>query len=106
MKKSISFILVVILLFTITASVFAEKCQYKNPKTGKKCLKELYWDTQVTDNLNGSHYVYDNYGNRYTCTYTYLKCTNVYKCNKDHHAKAYTSYTSHENHSSPYCTER
>lgn len=99
MKKTVSSILIIILLFTLVSTAFALKCAVPT------CKKDLSWEVQTFGPYTGYHYVYDNYGNRYNCHYTYLKDTNVLKCKNHHVNQTGTTTWPDSNHESKYCSQ-
>ena len=101
MKKSVSFILAMILLLTIVSTACgALKCGVKD------CEGKLDWKVQPFGPYPGYHYVYDNYGNRYNCHYTYIKTVNVLMCDKGHpnSTGGDPKYIDNKDHESIYCS--
>ncbi len=109
MKKISALLLVFIIALGMVGTVLAETCQvdiYANSNRPSKICgasfgSEKYEMTAVT---NGSHYVYDNNGNRVTCSYLYNTITYYKKCTKGHRKNTGT-YTNSFNHSSSYCSK-
>ena len=110
MKKVFALLFALVLVLSILSAVLAETCDVdlnaqrpnRPPKIcGASFGSEKYEMTAVT---NGSHYVYDNNGNRVTCSYLYNTITYYKKC-KNGHKKTTGTYTNSFNHSSRYCSE-